>query len=67
MKINRALISVSDKTGVVPFARRLREMREGEIPGAAGNFASSCGRDGNLPLAYFATWTYATARTPDVI
>ena len=26
MKINRALISVSDKTGVVPFARRLREM-----------------------------------------
>jgi phosphoribosylaminoimidazolecarboxamide formyltransferase / IMP cyclohydrolase len=26
MKINRALISVSDKTGVVPFARRLSEM-----------------------------------------
>jgi phosphoribosylaminoimidazolecarboxamide formyltransferase / IMP cyclohydrolase len=26
MKINRALISVSDKTGIVPFARRLSEM-----------------------------------------
>jgi phosphoribosylaminoimidazolecarboxamide formyltransferase/IMP cyclohydrolase len=26
MKINRALISVSDKTGLVPFARRLSEM-----------------------------------------
>jgi phosphoribosylaminoimidazolecarboxamide formyltransferase / IMP cyclohydrolase len=26
MKINRALISVSDKTGIVPFARRLCEM-----------------------------------------
>src|SRR6202162_4763040 len=26
MKINRALISVSDKTGVAPFARRLSEM-----------------------------------------
>ncbi len=26
MKLNRALISVSDKTGIVPFARRLTEM-----------------------------------------
>jgi phosphoribosylaminoimidazolecarboxamide formyltransferase/IMP cyclohydrolase len=26
MKINRALISVSDKTGIVPFARQLGEM-----------------------------------------
>jgi phosphoribosylaminoimidazolecarboxamide formyltransferase / IMP cyclohydrolase len=26
MKINRALISVSDKTGIAPFARRLNEM-----------------------------------------
>src|SRR5260370_29871573 len=26
MKINRALISVSDKTGIVPFARRLSEV-----------------------------------------
>src|SRR3984893_2676438 len=26
MKINRALISISDKTGIVPFARRLSEM-----------------------------------------
>src|ERR1700738_3550970 len=26
MKINRALISVSDKTGIAPFARRLSEL-----------------------------------------